>query len=70
MKNLYKNLETVSKKMDNIKNMADGLSQARYICDELNKSMEDMRKTSDELEEYVPSDIWPFPTYCDLLFSV
>lgn len=70
LKNLYKNLETVSKKMDNIKNMADGLSQARYICDELNKSMEDMRKTSDELEEYVPSDIWPFPTYCDLLFSV
>ncbi len=34
------------------------------------KSMEEVRKTVDELEVDMPKKYWPFPTYEDILFSV
>ncbi|MBR3692133.1 MAG: glutamine synthetase III [Clostridia bacterium] len=33
-------------------------------------AMEALRSVSDELESAIPSEIWPYPSYGDLLFSV
>ena len=32
--------------------------------------MEALRKSADELELIVPRDIWPLPSYSELLFSI
>ncbi len=43
---------------------------ARYYRDEVFSSMQSMRSIADELEMSVPEDMWPFPTYGDLMFRV
>ena len=32
--------------------------------------MNELRISADELETIVPKELWPFPSYGDLLFSV
>ena len=32
--------------------------------------MQTVRAIADQLETLTASDFWPYPTYCDLLFSV
>jgi glutamine synthetase len=32
--------------------------------------MNELREVVDELETVVPSDIWPYPTYGEILYSV
>lgn len=46
----------------------DILNKAIFYRDEVLKSMEALRKYSDELETVVDSKLWPFPTYGELLF--
>ena len=42
--------------------------QARTIQDSLVPAMEKVRVCSDKIEGMVPDDLWPLPTYLDLLF--
>ena len=48
----------------------DGESEAqtRMIQDVLVPAMEKVRSCSDKIEGVVPDDLWPLPTYLDLLF--
>lgn len=46
------------------------LSHAQAYKTRVVPAMNDLRKTSDSLERMVPKDMWPFPTYADLLFSL
>ena len=41
-----------------------------YYRDEIHKELEALRTIIDQMEIIIPSDIWPFPTYYDLLFSI
>lgn len=43
---------------------------ARFSRDEIIPAMEELRESVDTMEVYTPSDIWPFPTYGSLMFSV
>ena len=43
---------------------------AKYYRDVIFTSMSNMRALADELEMIVPENMWPFPTYGDLLFRV
>jgi glutamine synthetase len=47
-------------------------SQARadYFRDRVLAAMQELRISVDQLETMTPSDVWPFPSYGDLLFSV
>jgi glutamine synthetase len=48
---------------------ADGLeSEARHFCEEVVPAMAEVRKYADELEGMVADDIWPLPTYQEMLF--
>ena len=38
--------------------------------DEVEKRMDDVRRIIDKLEVLTASKYWPYPTFCELLFSV
>ena len=42
----------------------------RYYHDEVESRMATVRKIIDKLEVLTASKYWPYPTFCELLFSV
>ena len=50
--------------------MAPGREQAVYYKDVVKEAMADLRKPIDELEMIVDKDLWPMPSYGDLIFEV
>jgi glutamine synthetase len=44
------------------------LEEARYCNDEILPAMAMVRKYADELESWVADDLWPLPTYQEMLF--
>lgn len=44
------------------------LSEAKHACDKILPAMLDVRKYADELEGLVADDLWPLPTYQEILF--
>jgi len=47
---------------------SDGEKHARYFRDKVVPAMAALRETGDSLECIVPHDVWPFPTYREMLF--
>ncbi len=56
--------------VDKDRETEDALALARYEHDVVFADMNLLRETVDQLESIVPSDIWPFPTYGEILYSV
>ena len=50
--------------------MEDGKDKAFYYRQQVIPAMEALRKPVDELEMIVDKEIWPMPSYGDLLFEV
>jgi len=50
--------------------MAAGAAQAHYYHDEVMVAMESLRTPVDKLEMLVDKDMWPMPSYGDLIFEV
>ncbi len=46
------------------------LETAQYYKSRVIPAMEALRKTADSAEADMPADIWPFPTYSELLFKI
>ena len=46
----------------------DLLSEARHSCEVVLPAMNNVRKYADELEGVVADDLWPLPTYQEMLF--
>ena len=49
---------------------ADGQTTAEFYRDEIIPAMESLRTAADALEVSVAKDVWPLPSYGDILFSV
>jgi glutamine synthetase len=47
---------------------ADALAEARHFCDVVIPAMAAVREHADALEGYVADDLWPLPTYQEMLF--
>jgi glutamine synthetase len=47
---------------------ADPLTHARHIKTKVRPAMAEVRRIADLLEQEVAADLWPMPTYRDLLF--
>ena len=47
---------------------ADPMKHARQIKAEVRPAMAELRKVADDLETQVAADLWPMPTYRDLMF--
>ena len=51
------------------KRIPEGSAAARYMADTVRPAMATTRQACDGLETLVPSDLWPLPTYREMLFS-
>jgi glutamine synthetase len=47
---------------------ADKLAEATHCCERVLPAMLDVRRYADELEGIVADDLWPLPTYQEMLF--
>jgi glutamine synthetase len=45
----------------------DAAKKVRYLRDTVVPAMQRVRDAADGLERLVPADLWPIPTYADLL---
>ena len=50
--------------------MEDGAAQAAFYHDEVMKAMSELRAPVDKLEMIVDKEMWPMPSYGDLIFEV
>lgn len=66
-----KNIDSLEKKLDKASNHSGSTyDHACYYRDEIFTLMSTLRADADKLEEIVSDDIWPLPTYGDMLFNV
>ena len=61
-------LEKVNDKANNLH--GDAFKQASFFRDEVFTQMAKLRADADELETVVDSELWPLPTYGEMLFNV
>ena len=52
------------------KNVGEALEQSHAYRDKVFADMESLRAPIDRLEKIVPKDVWPMPTYEELLFKI
>jgi glutamine synthetase len=66
MQGLQASIATLEKVMDHeAKTM---LAEAKHACDKILPAMLEVRRYADELEGLVADDLWPLPTYQEILF--
>ena len=63
-------LENLKKYMDDAAEITDVTAHAKYMHEVVVPAMEALRKPIDTLEMIVDKDLWPMPSYGDLLFEV
>ncbi|MBC7765818.1 MAG: glutamine synthetase III [Hyphomonadaceae bacterium] len=68
--NLQKEVDALEKVNAIATEMTDAFAQACYYRDEVMKQMRAVRSFADQLETIVDSDLWPMPTYSDLLYYI
>ena len=66
----YGNLTRLEAAVMNAKGAADCLKKAETYRDKVVPAMQSLRSDIDSLEMLVPTDMWPVPTYADLLFKL
>lgn len=71
IKLFYHNLQILEEETEKAHCLqCDNREQAIFYRDHVATAMEELRKPADELEMLVDEDIWPFPTYGELLFNI
>ncbi len=63
---LQKNIVTLEKSLHH--HDADPFAHAKHMKEQVIPAMAEIRKTADKLETVVADDIWPLPTYREMLF--
>jgi len=66
----YKKLKNLEAAQEKAKDVSDCLKQAETYRDEVVTAMQSLRVDIDAIEMLVPTDMWPVPTYADLLFKL
>ncbi len=66
----YKSLTSLEAAVMKAKEVDDCLKKAETYRDEVMTAMKSLRSDIDAIEMLVPSDMWPVPTYADLLFKL
>ena len=63
-------MNELTKAVAEILQVPEGRERAVYCKDTVTKIMEELRKPVDELEMLVDKEMWPMPSYGDLIFEV
>jgi glutamine synthetase len=66
----YKSLTSLEAAVMKAKEVDDCLKKAETYRDEVTTVMKSLRSDIDAIEMLVPTDMWPMPTYADLLFKL
>ena len=66
----YKDLAKLEAAVEKAQETADTVKQAEAYRDKVVTAMRDLRADIDAIEMIVPRDMWPVPTYADLLFKL
>jgi glutamine synthetase len=66
----YKNLTRLEAAVAKAREAADCVKKAQAYRDKVVPEMKSLRSDVDALEMLVPRDMWPVPTYADLLFKL
>ena len=66
----YKSLTSLEAAVMKAKEVDDCFKKAETYRDEVTTAMKSLRSEIDAIEMLVPSDMWPVPTYADLLFKL
>ena len=67
-KNLYAEIGNLQRALEKAAEQEGIIAVSRSYADQIVPTMGRIRKLADELETITPSELWPFPTYSDLLF--
>ena len=62
--------EKLEADIEKAKDIEDTYELAKFHHDVIFADMNELREVVDELETVVPSDVWPYPTYGEILYSV
>ncbi len=65
---LKKNILQLDKAASKAHKISDATKQARLYRDEVIPAMNELREVADEMETVVDADLWPIPTYAEMLF--
>ena len=75
LKEVCDHIATINKNITKLENetvkaakVADAIKQARLFRDKVIPAMQALRVTADKLETMVDADLWPIPTYAEMLF--
>jgi len=63
-------IEKLEADIEKAKKLTDSYKLAKFHHDTIFADMGAVREVIDELEVLVPSDLWPYPTYGEMLYSV
>jgi len=66
----YKNLAKLESAVEKTQAIGGVVKKAESYRDKVIPAMQDLRKDIDALEMIVPRDMWPVPSYADLLFKL
>lgn len=66
---LYKNITMLSRKLEEARKIEDYEEKATNYRDEVIKYMDKLRNNADNLEQIVPKNLWPIPTYVDIFLE-
>ena len=67
---IYNKVKALDKAVIEAKNVSETGALALYYRNTVFQAMSELRENVDELEGCVPAEVWPVPSYADLLFSV
>ena len=65
---MHNDISKLDKARAKAADLKDATKQARLYREKVIPSMETLRSTADELETIVDADLWPVPTYAEMLF--
>lgn len=66
---LHENITSLEKELQLSANCIELEDKAKYFSNNVKGKMETLRETADALEEILPREYWPIPTYSDMLNS-
>jgi glutamine synthetase len=65
---LNKSIESLEEAVEKASGIGDVAEQARFYREGVFSAMETVRESADELEKIVDTDLWPLPSYAEMLF--
>ena len=65
---LYKGCQAIKSAVEKAEAIDDLPKKAKYFADKVVDLLAEVRQPADDLESFIPDDLWPLPKYSEMLF--